>query len=456
MTLATIGDPGDAAGWMEILRIASFRGGYNASIVTLGTTMLGIAAGVVGVFALLRRRSLVADALSHATLPGIAIAFLVSIAFGGEGRSLPLLLTGAAASGILGVLVIHGLVRHTRIREDAAIGIVLSVFFGAGVVLLSWIQANESSSSAGIDHFIYGRTASMLVEDALVMCGLALLTVASTLAFRREFGMVCFDAGFARSAGWPVGPVDLLMLGLVVLVTVAGLQAVGIVLVVAMLVIPPVSARFWTDRLWLLVVLAGTLGGAGGWLGAVISASFPRQPAGAVIVLSTGAVFTVSLLFAPNRGVFSNLHRRFRLRLRMEGDHLLEAAFEAADPINGPRSALPPEIIDRLARHRGWSRQFRALVLFSLRRAERIATANDGSRELILTATGLDRGATVARNHRLWERYLVTHADIAANHVDWSVDQVEHVLSSDLIASLQATLAADGVDVPEARPEPEA
>ena len=454
MNLPVATDVNNVADWVEIVRIATFRGGYNASIVTLGTTMLGVAAGVVGVFALLRRRSLVADALSHATLPGIAIAFLVSIAFGGDGKSLPVLLAGAAGSGILGVLTIHALVRHTRIREDAAIGIVLSVFFGAGVVLLSWIQANEPSSSAGLGHFIYGRTASMLAEDAVIMSVLALVTVASTLAFRREFGLICFDAGFARSAGWSVGTIDLLMLGLVVLVTVAGIQAVGIVLVVAMLVIPPVSARFWTDRLWVLIVLAGILGGAGGWLGAVISASLPRQPAGAVIVLSTGAVFTASLLFAPNRGVFSSLRRRFRLRLQMEGDHLLEAGHEATIADDAKPVPLPHGLVDDLARTRGWSRRFRHLLLLSLRRHGRITTAQDGSGGLILTPNGRHRGGIVARNHRLWERYLITHADIAANHVDWSVDQVEHVLSPELIASLEATLEADRIHVPGIHPEP--
>lgn len=438
------GSSNDVAGLGEVLRIATLQGGYNAAVVTIGTTMLGVAGGVVGVFALLRRRSLVADAMSHATLPGIAIAFLTSVALGGTGRSLPILLSGAAISGILGVLAIQTIVRCSRIREDAAIGIVLSVFFGAGVVLLSWIQANAPSSSAGIDHFIYGRTASMLAEDAFVMTVLAAICVASTLLLRKEFVLACFDPGFARSTGWPVGAIDLLLLALVVVVTVAGIQAVGIVLVVAMLVIPPVSARFWSNRLSRVLLLAGVLGGVGGWAGAVISASLPRQPAGAVIVLTSGSIFVASLLLAPVRGVLPAWRRRRRLRLRIEGDHLLEAAFEANPTRDADLSPIATDLIDDLSQTRVWTPTFRRRVLRDLVREERIVVSPD----LALTRLGHRRGATVARNHRLWERYLVTHADIAANHVDWSVDQVEHVLSADLIASLEAALAAEGVAIP--------
>ena len=450
MTTAPVGS--NTADWLEFLELATFRGGVNATIVTVGTMMLGIAAGVVGVFALLRRRSLVADALSHATLPGIAIAFMISILLGGDGRSLPLLLAGAAASGVAGVLAIQALGRWTRLREDASIAIVLSVFFGAGVVLLSWIQANEPSSSAGLDHFIYGRTASMLPSDAWTMVLLAIVTVTLTTTLRREFGLACFDRDFAVSTGWPVGLIDLAMLGLVVLVTVAGLQAVGIVLVVAMIVIPPVAARFWTDRLWVLLVLSGTLGGVGGWFGAVISAGFPNQPAGAVIVLSTGAVFAISMLLAPRRGVVAIALRRFALRIRMESDHVLEAAWDHAGGQGTSSPNLDPDMLQEIARDRGWTRVFKGCVRLSLRRSRMIEMTTEGT--VRLTAAGRRRGATVARNHLLWEQYLTTHADVAPNHVDWSVDQVEHVLSTELVTSLEETLVAEGVEIPPRETSP--
>lgn len=428
----------------EIVEVATLQAGLNTTVVILGTTMLGAAAGIVGVFALLRRRSLVADALGHATLPGIAIAFLVSISLGGSGRSLPVLLAGATASGLLGVATIQGLVRHTRLRDDAAIAVVLSVFFGAGVVLLSWIQANAPSSSAGLGHFLFGRTASMLPRDAWLMAGLAAVVAIATGLLRREFLLLSFDEDHARAGGWPTGTLDAAILTLIALVTVAGLQAVGIVLVVAMLVIPPVTARLWTDRFLLLVALAGGIGGASAWIGAVVSALLPRQPAGAVIVLAAGGVFALSLIASPRRGAVARAWRRWRLRIRIEGDHLLESAFVHEVPVG---ASIAREL-DRTVRERRWSGWFRATVLASLRREERLQGG-----ELRLTAAGLDRGRTVDRNHRLWEAYLVTHADIAPSHVDWSVDQVEHALDPALVARLEAVLANDARDPHDARPD---
>ena len=433
--IAASGDPEGWPGIREFLEVATLQAGLNTTVVVLGTTLLGAAAGIVGVFALLRRRSLVADALGHATLPGIALAFIASVMLGGTGRSLPVLLAGAVATGLLGVVVIQVIVRHTRLREDAAIAIVLSVFFGAGVVLLSWIQAHSPSSSAGLGHFLFGRTASMLPEDAWLMGGLAVVVTIAATFLRREFGLLAFDEGYARSSGWPTGLLDAAILALVALVTVAGLQAVGIVLVVAMLVIPPVSARLWTDRYGRLLVLAAVLGAISAWSGAVISALLPRQPAGAVIVLASGAVFAISLVASPQRGAIARGWRRWRLAVRIEGDHLLEAGFdaglEADDALDG--------ILADLRRVRRWSRSRNAIVLASLRREGRIG----GYGPWRITASGLERGRTVDRNHRLWEAYLVTHADIAPNHVDWSVDQVEHALDPELVARLEEVMAEE-------------
>ena len=426
----------------EVAETLTLRAGFNTNTVILGTTTLGLAAGVIGVFALLRKRSLVTDALSHATLPGIALAYLAALALGVSGRSLPVLLAGAAASGVVGVLGIQAILRFTRLREDAAIGIVLSVFFGAGVVGLSYIQANAPGQSAGLDAFIYGQTAAMLPRDAALMAGIAALALAASLLLLKEFAVVCFNDSFARATGWPVSAVDLLMMALVVLVTVAGLQAVGLILVVAMLIIPAVSARLWTDRLWLLVVLGGGIGALSGYAGAAVSALLPNKPAGSVIVLTSGALFAVSLLAAPSRGVLATALRRFRLRLRFACDHLLEAGHERR--ASGEAGTLAADA-SRVGRQRGWSAPFRFLVLLTLRRGGH-ARAEGGA--LRLSEDGARRGARVSRNHRLWEQYLVSAADVAPSHVDWSVDQVEHVLSEQQIRELERELAARGIVVP--------
>ncbi len=434
---------GGPPGWGEVVRTLTLRGGYNTNVVIVGTTLLGIAAGIIGVFALLRKRALMSDALSHATLPGIALAFLLATALGFDGRTLPNLLVGAAATGVLGVVCVQLLLRHTRLREDAAIGIVLSVFFGAGIVLLSLIQTVDAGNAAGLDKFIYGQTAAMSAQDAALMGGIALLAVLATLLLLKEFAIVCFNDAFAQVDGWPVSAIDLAMMALVVIVTVAGLQAVGLILVVAMLIVPPVAARMWTERLRRLVVLAGALGGLGGYLGSALSALLPRYPAGAVIVLASGAIFLVSLAAAPARGVAAQVARRSAMRLRVATEHLLEAAYEHEADTGGP---FPRELLDRLARRRGWRAWRRRAVVLALRATGRARKDGDGA--LVLTDRGRADGARVSRNHRLWEEYLITCADVAPGHVDWSADQVEHVLSPELVRSLERALTARGVRVP--------
>lgn len=429
----------DLPGIGQIIETMTFQAGFNTNMVIAGTTLLGLAAGIIGVFALLRKRSLMTDALSHATLPGIALAFLAGSWLGLEGRSLPVLLVGATVTGVIGVVCIQAILRFSRLHEDAAIGIILSVFFGAGIVGLSYIQANAPAGSAGLTKFIYGQAATMQPADVVLMGAIAIAGVAATLLFLKEFSLVCFNDAFAKVDGWPVSVIDLVMMGLVVVVTVAGLQAVGLILVVAMLIIPPVAARFWTERLWLLVLIAGVIGASSGYLGSVVSALLPRKPAGAVIVLCCGAIFAFSLIAAPARGVVASTIRRLRLRLRIAGDHLLEQAHELTV------STLDPGDINRLSDLRGWSGPFRSLVLASLRQQGLIGRVDDGG--ITVSRAGLDRGARVARNHALWEQYLVTYADVAPSHVDWSVDQVEHVLSDQLVRDLERKLAARGIHI---------
>ncbi|MFG0245817.1 MAG: iron chelate uptake ABC transporter family permease subunit [Phycisphaerales bacterium JB052] len=425
----------------QIIETLTFQAGHNTTMVILGTTLLGLAAGIIGVFALLRKRSLMTDALSHATLPGIALAFLFAASFGLDAKSLPVLLVGATTTGVLGVLCIQAILRFSRLREDAAIGIVLSVFFGAGIVGMSYIQANAASRSGGLNHFIYGQAATMQPPDVILMGIIAGLAMLATLLFLKEFSLVCFNDAFAKVDGWPVSVIDLVMMALVVLVTVAGLQAVGLILVVALLIIPPVAARFWTERLWLLVLIAGLIGAASGYLGSSVSALFPRKPAGAVIVLTAGAIFAISMLLAPARGMIAIIIRRTKMRLKVGGDHLLEHAYELH------QTSIPRDELRRLAQLRGWTAPFRSMVMLSLRLEGMLKSA--AQRGLELTDAGIERGARVSRNHALWEQYLVSYADIAPSHVDWSVDLVEHVLSDELVHELEDQLRSRGVTLPE-------
>lgn len=293
------------------------QSGYNAALVAIGAGLLGIAAGAGGSFLFLRKRALVSDAVAHATLPGVGLAFIAMVSLGGDGRSLLGLLAGSAVTAGLGLFLVDWIARRTRLAEDAAIGAVLSVFFGVGVVLLTVIQTMSSGRQAGLEDFLLGSTAGMLFQDAVVIAAGGALAVAVVLALRRPMTLVAFDPEYAAASGLNVRAIDLAMMGLVMAVTVIGLKIVGLILIVAMLIIPAVSARFWTERTERLVLIAGLLGGAAGYIGAAISASAPGLPTGPIIVLVAFGLFLASLLTAPNRGVLAAAlrHRRFRLRV---------------------------------------------------------------------------------------------------------------------------------------------
>lgn len=283
--------------------------GYNATLVALGSAALGLAAGTVGAFLTLRKRALVSDAISHATLPGLALAFLVMVALGGDGRFLPGLMLGSALSAWVGLWVVDWLTHRTRLPEDAAIGAVLSVFFGAGVVLLTVIQTLSAGKQAGLEGFLLGSTAGMLRSDALTIAAGGALVLAATLSLRRPLLMVAFDPGFARVQGLDTRRLDAALMLLVLGVTVTGLKIVGLILIVAMLIIPPTAARFWSEDATRVVTLSALFGGLSGYVGAALSATAPNLPTGPIIVLVAATLFTLSLLLAPARGL---LFRRMR------------------------------------------------------------------------------------------------------------------------------------------------
>lgn len=293
------------------------QAGYNAALVAVGASLLGAAAGSTGTFLFLRKRSLISDASAHATLPGIAVAFMVMVSLGGDGRSLPGLLLGSALSAGLGLFVVTALTRYTRLAEDTAIGAVLSVFFGLGIVLLTIIQVMGSGRQAGLEGFLLGSTAGMLFSDAvLIACGGA-ICVLVMLIFRRPMLHVCFDPGHAETSGIRISLADGVMLGLMLAVTVTGLKLVGLVLIVALLIIPAATARFWSERATVILALAALFGALAGYIGSALSAAAPNVPAGPVIVLSAAAFFTTSLLIAPRCGLVAAVLARVRQRRRL-------------------------------------------------------------------------------------------------------------------------------------------
>lgn len=291
--------------------------GYNTALVSVGAAMLGASAGAIGSFVLLRKRSLVSDAVSHATLPGLAAAFILMALATGDGRWLPGLLIGAALSAALGLFAVEAITRRTRLAEDAAIGAVLSVFFGFGVVLLTVVQALDTGRQAGLSSYLVGSTAGMLLSEAQTIAVAAAVVGLAIFALRRPFTLVCFDADYAAARGIDVRRIDLAMMGLLLAVAVIGLKVAGLVLIVALTIIPPVAARFWTRSPGTMTLVAAIFGALSAYLGAAISSLDRGLPTGAVIVLVAFALFLVSIVASPVRGLLAEGVRRWRFQRRV-------------------------------------------------------------------------------------------------------------------------------------------
>jgi len=445
MALETEPDDGTSLS-EQFVRVVTLRD-YNTRIVLLGTMLLGASAGIVGVFMLLRRQALVGDVVAHCALPGIALAFIVLEAVSpGSGKSLPGLLAGAMVAGVLGAWATLAVQRLTRIKPDAALAIVLSVFFGLGVALFTIVQSLPTGTAAGLHDFVYGKPASIIAADVKFIALASAVVVLICGMLFKEFALLCFDDGFAASQGWPVGLLDVVLLGLVVGVTVIGLQSVGLLLVVAMLIIPAAAARFWTEQLWLMTLVAGLLGAAGAAVGVLLSALFPKLAAGAVIVLAGAAFFLVSLAFGTRRGVLRRVMVYWQTRRKIGRHDLMRAAYEALESEGETATPLSPTELtgrtlhfDQLLGRRRWTPgRLKRLVATALR--EGLLRREDGD-VLRLTENGAGHAARIVRNHRLWELYLIRYADVAPSHIDRDADRIEHVLNPELVDELEAVLA---------------
>lgn len=271
---------------------------YTLRTVVAGSAVLGFVSGALGTYAVLKKQSLLGDAISHASLPGIAIAFLLTAS-----KAPLVLITGAAVAGWLGTLLVIGIIRTSRIKEDSALGIVLSVFFGIGLVLLTFIQRMPTASKAGLDRFLFGQAATIVEHDVVIIASLGFVVILFVIFLWKEFRLLSFDPDFTASIGYPVKTLEIILTTLIVLAIVIGLQTVGAVLMSAMLVAPAAAARQWTNRLGNMLVLSGIFGAISGISGSVISSATQNLPTGPTIILCVSAIVLVSILFAPNRGI---------------------------------------------------------------------------------------------------------------------------------------------------------
>ncbi len=383
--------------------------GYNTALVAIGAALLGGSAGAIGTFVLLRKRSLVSDAISHATLPGLCLAFIIMALATGDGRWIAGLMLGAAASAGLGLILVEWISRRTRLTEDAAIGAVLAVFFGFGIVLLTVIQSLETGRQAGIAGYLVGATAGMLRSEAETIAIAALVSGIAIFALRRPFTLVCFDQEYASVRGINVRATDLAMMGLLLAITVIGLKVAGLVLIVALTIIPPVAARFWTDRPEPMVIIASVLGAIAAYIGAVISSLDRGLPTGALIVLVAFGLFVLSMLLSPRRGLLASA--------------LKQRAFQTdVHQRQGLMALARGEVIHD------------AFTLKVLKRKGLIRA--DG----VATLAGRGAVAEVMRDEARWSLYRKLYPDDAATTGLAGVAPIADALPADIIAELDRQL----------------
>ena len=426
---------------------------YNTQLVILCAGLLGVIAGMVGVYLILRKRSLIGDTICHATLPGLAVSFLANVALGGDGKNLFWLLIGAGFSGAAGSLAVIGLRRWSNLKEDAALGIVLSVFFGIGMALFSIVQQSPQGNSAGLENFILGKTASIVANDAKTIVISSLIVVSVLVLFRKEMRLLCFDPLLASAQGWPVLMMDLLLLSCVLVVVIVGANVVGVILVIALLVIPPASARFWTHSLPTTIIISASIGASSGIVGALGSLFLDRIPTGAAIVLSATGFFSLSLLFGTKRGLIWRAWTLGQQRTRTDQEHVLRAIFELLEsqgksPQVHGQSRSDSVLISDLVRMRAWSPSRLKSAVSRLRSQGWLTLNTEGT--ATLTASGIQQSFRAVRRHRLLELYFSRWADLSPDAIDRGADYTEHALNDDLLAELEkdAIVMGDSIELP--------
>ena len=407
-------------------RVLDVRYDYTLRTVATGGAILGVVSGVLGCFAVLRKESLMGDALSHAALPGVGIAFLLF------GRELSALLIGAGIASWVGVQFIRSLLNTTRLKQDTAMGIVLAAWFAAGIAILTYIEKQSDASQAGLDGFIFGQAAAMVQSDVNLIAFVGAIAFGFVLLFWKEFKLVTFDPEFAGANGFRVGIINMLLSTLIVIAIVLGLQLAGVILMVGMLIAPGIAARQWTQKLDQMVILSAVFGAFAGGIGAILSGVDANIPTGPMIIVVAFGIVAVSIGFAPGRGLIWSLLRQRRDQRRFAAQITLRDLYKFAQSHNDPTYPVPDAVI------RGIGSANVEHGLNQLLKREYIAQQGTN---WVLTPQGIDVAQHDVYNQQLWEVYRVygDELDLPLIHEDRQKD-IHEVLPEPAVEKLELKL----------------
>ncbi|GMQ23773.1 metal ABC transporter permease [Algoriphagus sp. oki45] len=411
--------------------------------VVLGITLLGIGSAYVGTFSFLDKKALLGDAISHAVLPGICLGFILA------GEKNPVyIVTGAFVSGGIATFLSTWLKRNTKLSEDAIIATILSVFFGIGIVMLTALQKSGNPEIAGLNTFIFGNAIGISEKDLMLYGGLALFIILVLTFFLKEFRLMVFDREFGDSIGFPMKSISFSFNVLMILAVVIGIQAIGVVLMAALLITPGSAARFWTDRLGTLLILAALFSVISGVMGTYISFVLPQMPTGPWVVVFLSLIALISFLFSPKSGMLFRFFARKKYLRKTHREHLLKALYKALE--EGRKSLPIEEIYELYPYHKPQTQS-------GIKDLKQNNYINQNQEFIELSQSGISEAMRIVRLHRLWELYLNESMNIAPDHVHDSAEQLEHLLTPELEALLEKRLNYPALDphqetIPRDRP----
>lgn len=415
----------------------------STDCVVWGAILLGITCGLLGCFIVLRRQSLLGDAIGHAVLPGVCVGFLAA-----GTRSTPALLLGALVAGLLAAALIGLLQRTTKLKSGECMGVAFTGFYGLGIVLLKYIQNSGRTGQSGLDKFLFGQIVGISFADVMYMFAISAATILLVIIFWRRLAVSSFDESFAFSIGIPVRAIHYLLTALITVAIVISIQAVGVVLVAAMLVTPAATAYLLTDRLGRMALLSAIFGALAGVVGAFLSLLGEDLPTGAFMVLGASLLFALAFLLSPRHGVLPRLLRLWERRRRTQAENLIRTLYVMLEKRGTPDRRFG---VDDVAAQR---QESRAVVRKHWRTAARRGWVDPASRDpIVLTDIGMDEARRVVRNHRLWELFLTQEAKLGSDHVHADAEYIEHVLPRDVLRRLEQMLEHPVAD-PHGKPIP--
>ncbi len=431
-----ISDLVDNSLWEQTRRILSLRD-PSVRIALLGCALLGICCGLLGSILVVRQFALAGDTLAHAVLPGIALGYLWA-----EHKSPIHLFIGAVIAGLIGSFIVSLIQQTTSLKRDTSLGVVLGGFYALGIVLISLVQKYMPGNSSGLESFLFGKAAAMTEMDLALIAAITGLSLVIFLLFFGQLKVISFDVTFARSIGIPERFFHYLLMVLLAWAVVSALQAVGVVLISAMLVIPASTAYLLADRLHWMVIIAVLIGMVVSTVGVFISFLGPRLPTGPFIVLTAAAVFSLAFLAAPRHGWVAKWWARRKQTHQIRRENLLKAIYhlQEAEKFTNEWVGLG-ELIGKRKK-----RQTQVLHEIALLDQKDLIEWDRAGEKLRFQEAGLHRAKEIVRNHRLWELYLTNEANIAPDHVHDDAEKIEHILGEELVREMEAALADTGVD----------